>query len=395
MSVLVIPTCDELVERAAALRPILEANALLGESDRRVASASIDAITEAGLFRIMTPKRFGGYETDIRTHLATAAEIAKSDGAAGWVTALTNVCGWIVGALPEKAQQEIWGDSPDTRTAGVTAPTATSTNVDGGVSVTGEWAWASGSLHAQWAMGGVPIMNDAGEPIDQALAFFPMPQATIRDTWHMTGMRATGSNTIVAKDVVVPNHRLFSLPASLGGVYGTERTEEALYRSAIIPVLAIILVGPMLGMATRALEHVIAQADTKGIAYTGYMPQSSSVTFQYQLAEAASKIETAYLHAFRTADVIDADARAGRWPDRVSRARARQDTGWVTRHCKEAVDILMTIGGGGSFAEASPLQKIWRDLNTCARHTIVAPAVNQEIFGRALLGVDETATPLV
>ncbi len=395
MSVPVIPTCDELVERAAGLRPILEANALLGESDRRVASASIDAITEAGLFRIMTPKRFGGYETDIRTHLATAAEIAKSDGAAGWVTALTNVCGWIVGALPEQAQQEIWGDSPDTRTAGVTAPSATSTNVDAGVSVTGEWAWASGSLHAQWAMGGVPIMNDAGEPVDQALAFFPMSQATIRDTWHMTGMRATGSNTIVAKDVVVPNHRLFSLPASVGGVYGTEHTEEALYRSAIIPVLAIVLVGPMLGMATRALEHVIAQADTKGIAYTGYMPQSSSVTFQYQLAEAASKIETAYLHAFRTADVIDADARSGRWPDRVSRARARQDTGWVARHCKEAVDILMTIGGAGSFAEASPLQKIWRDLNTCARHVIVAPAVNQEIFGRALLGVDETATPLV
>jgi alkylation response protein AidB-like acyl-CoA dehydrogenase len=388
-------TTEELVGRAAALRPILEANAGGGEVDRRVAQASIDAMTEAGLFRIMTPKRYGGYETDIRTHLATAAEIAKGDGAAGWVTGLTNVCAWLVGVLPERAQDEVWGDSPDTRTAGVTAPTATTTRVAGGLRVTGSWAWASGSLHAHWGLGGVPVVNEEGEMIDQALAFFPMADATIEDTWFMTGMRATGSNTIVANNMFVPDHRLLSLPASLGGVYGTEHKDEVLYRSAIVPVLAIILVGPMLGMATRALEIVIEQAGTKGIAYTGYQPQSSSVTFQYQLAEAASKIETAHLHAYRAADVIDADARAGRWPDRISRARARQDTGWVARHCREAVDVLMTIGGAGSFAESSPLQKIWRDLNTCARHVIVTPAVNQEIFGRALLDVEETATPLV
>lgn len=160
-------------------------------------------------------------------------------------------------------------------------------------------------------------------------------------------------------------------------------------------MLAIVLVGPMLGMASRALELVIEQAGTKGIAYTGYVSQSSSVSLQHQLAEAASKIETAHLHAYRTADVIDADARDGRWPDRIARARARQDTGWVTRHCKEAVDTLMTIGGASGFAESSQLQKIWRDLNVCARHVIVTPGVNQEIFGRALLDVEETATPLV
>lgn len=107
-----------------------------------------------------------------------------------------------------------------------------------------------------------------------------------------------------------------------------------------------MLVGPMLGMATRALELVMQQAATKGIAYTCYQPQSSSVSFQHQLAE-------------------------------------------------EAVDILMTIGGAGGFAESSPLAKIWRDMNVCARHVIVTPDVNQEIYGRALLGVEETATPLV
>jgi alkylation response protein AidB-like acyl-CoA dehydrogenase len=386
---------EELVDRAVSLRPLLEANELGGEADRRVSQASIDAITDAGLFRIMTPKRYGGYETDMRTHLATGAEIAKGDGAAGWITSLTNVCAWLVGVLPERAQDEVWGESPDTRTAGVTAPTATSAAVDGGLRVTGSWSWASGSLHAQWGLGGVPVVNAAGEMIDQALAFFPMSEARINDTWFMAGMRATGSNTIVVENIFVPNHRLLSLPASLGGVYGTEHKDEVLYRSAIVPVLAIILVGPMLGMATRALELVVEQAGKKGIAYTGYQPQSSSVTFQYQLAEAASKIDTAYLHAFRAADVIDADARAGQWPDRISRARARQDTGWVARHCKEAVDILMTIGGASSFADGNPLQKIWRDLNTCSRHVIVTPAVNQEIFGRALLDVEETATPLV
>jgi alkylation response protein AidB-like acyl-CoA dehydrogenase len=386
---------DELVGRAAELRPIIEANAAAGDVDRRLPDATIEAIADAGLFRIMTPQRYGGYETDIRTHLATTAEIAKADGATGWVTGLTNVCAWLVGVLPERAQDEVWGDSPDTRTAGVTAPTATSSRVDGGLQVSGSWSWASGSLHAQWGLGGVPVVNEAGEPVDEALAFFPMSDVTIEDTWFMSGMRGTGSNTIVAEDIFVPDHRLFSLPRSLTGAYGTEHTDEALYRSAIVPVLAIILVGPMLGMALRALELVIDQAGTKGIAYTGYQPQASSVSFQYQLAEAASKIDTAHLHAYRAADVIDADARAGRWPDRVSRARARQDTGWVTRHCKEAVDILMTIGGAGGFAESSPLDRIWRDMSVCARHVIVTPGVNQEILGRALLDIEETATPLV
>jgi alkylation response protein AidB-like acyl-CoA dehydrogenase len=385
----------ELVDRARDLRSVIEANAAKGDAERRIPDESIDAIAEAGLFRIMTPKRYGGYETDIRTHLATSAEIGCADGATGWVTGLTNVCAWLVGLLPERAQDEVWGASPDARTAGVTAPTATTVRVDGGLRVNGAWAWASGSLHAEWGMGGVPVVNEAGEVVDQALAFFPMSDVDIQDTWYMTGMRGTGSNTIVADDVFVPDHRLFSLPRSLGGEYGTEHTEEALYRSAIVPVLAIILVGPMLGMATRALELVTQQAGTKGIAYTGYQPQSSSVSFQHQLAEAASKIETAHLHAYRAADVIDADAKAGRWPDRISRARARQDTGWATRHCKEAVDILMTIGGAGSFAESSPLAKIWRDMNVCSRHVIVTPDVNQEIYGRALLGVEETATPLV
>ena len=109
------PQLEDLVSRAAALRPLLEANAAEGEQHRRVSAESIDAISDAGLFRIMTPKRFGGFETDVRTHLAVSAEIAKGDGATGWVAALTNVCAWLVGLYPDRAQTEVWGASPDAR----------------------------------------------------------------------------------------------------------------------------------------------------------------------------------------------------------------------------------------------------------------------------------------
>ena len=261
--------------------------------------------------------------------------------------------------------------------------------------VNGSWAWASGSLHAQWGVGGVPVVNAAGEVIDQGLALFPMSAVTIEDTWFMAGMRATGSNTMVATDLFVPDHRVLPIPIAIGGHYQTEHTDEALYRSAFVPVLALILVGPMLGMAAAALEKVIADASRKGIAYTSYTRQCDSVTFQHQLAEAASKIDTAYLHAFRAAADIDSAARAGVYLDFKARARVRQDTGWVVRHCREAVDLLMTAHGASSFAETSVLQRIWRDLNTAGRHAVVIPTVSQEIYGRALLGVDEFATPLV
>jgi 3-hydroxy-9,10-secoandrosta-1,3,5(10)-triene-9,17-dione monooxygenase len=391
----VTPTRDELLDRAAALRPLLERNAAQTEADRRLVDESLEAVREAGLLRIVNPKRFGGYETDIRTMLDVSATLATGCGSTGWVVNLINVCSWLVGLYPRQTQEEVWGSDPDTRVAGALAPTATTRRVDGGLVVSGRWPWLSGSLHAQWGMGGVPVVDESGDMVDVGLALMPMHELSVEDTWFVVGMRGTGSNTIVADDILVPDHRILPMPRAIEGEYPTEFKDEVLYRSAFIPVLALILVGPLLGLARAALHYVVEKAPRRAITYTSYERQTDSVAFQMAIAEAAAKVDTAHLHAYRAAADIDDAARAGTYPDLPARARVRMDAGWAARQAREAVDLLISAHGASAFAEASPLQRIWRDLNTASRHAVVNPSVNEEIYGKALLGVQPQITDLI
>ncbi|MNO95541.1 Flavin-dependent monooxygenase, oxygenase subunit HsaA [compost metagenome] len=208
-------------------------------------------------------------------------------------------------------------------------------------------------------------------------------------------MRASGSNCIVANEVFVPDHRLLNMGAAIEGEYPTEFKDEASYRPLFVPFASMILNGPQLGLGRAALKYVIDSAPRRAIAYTSFEKQTDSVLFQAQVAEAALKIDSAELRAFRTADEIDTAARQGRKLDATTRARIRADAGLVNTHITEAIGILLTAHGAGSFAEASPMQRWWRDSNTAARHAVALPAIGLELYGKALLGVENTVTPLI
>jgi len=308
---------------------------------------------------------------------------------------LCNVCAWLTGLFSERAQDDVWAATPDAKVSGVLAPTSESVKVDGGFRVTGKWFWNSGSWHADWAVLGIPIVDDAGDPVDQGLALIPRSDLDLKETWFVAGMRSSGSNCLIANDVFVPGHRLMSVPPAIGGQYATERTEEKLYRSAFVPLLALVLAGPQLGMGRTALDIVTAAAAKKPISYTFYTAQADSVAFQLQLAEAAMRIESAHLHAYRAADDIDRAAAAGEYPDVLARARVRADTGWALENVTRAIDILLSAHGASSFAESSPLQRIWRDSAVAARHAVTLPAVDYEVYGKALLGRADQITPLI
>jgi alkylation response protein AidB-like acyl-CoA dehydrogenase len=390
------PASAELVARARALGPLLTANASQGEADRRVAEESIMALTGAGLFKIAVPKRYGGYETSVRTMLEVSAAVGEADGGTAWVLTLVNVCNWLVGLFPRRAQDDVFGADPAALVSGVLAPTATTVKVDGGWRVTGKWFYNSGSWHATWAGLGIPVTGADGEVVSQGLALIPRGELTLEDTWFVAGMKSTGSNCLVADDVFVPGHRVMLVPPAILGEYPSEDAgSEPLYRSALVPVLALVLVGPQLGMGQAALDHVISKAAKKPVSYTFYTAQSDSVGFQLQVAEAARLIDTARLHAFRAADDIDRAAARGEYPDFLTRARVRSDTGYAAECVTRAIDILLYAHGAGSFADVSPLQRIWRDSATAARHAVVSPQVSYEVYGKALLGVEDTITPLV
>ncbi|MGO2110946.1 MAG: acyl-CoA dehydrogenase family protein, partial [Pseudoclavibacter sp.] len=168
-----------------------------------------------------------------------------------------------------------------------------------------------------------------------------------------------------------------------------------LYRSALVPALVLVLAGPQLGMGQAALDYVLENASKKSIAYTFFSAQSESVGFQLQIAEAARLIDTAHLHTYRAADDIDRAAARGEYPDHLARARVRSDVGCAVESVTKAIDILLSAHGAGGFAEVSPLQRIWRDSATGARHAVILPSVSYEVYGKALLGLEETITPLV
>lgn len=173
-----VPTDTELVARAREIAPLLRKNAAAGELDRRVVDESIQAMTDAGLFRLATPKRYGGYETSMKTILDISAEIGAADGGTAWVQTLTNVCAWMTGLFPVKAQDEVFGADPDTKVSGVVAPTATTMKVDGGYRVTGRWYYNSGSWLATWAVLGIPVTDVDGEVVDQGLVAFTSSRRT-------------------------------------------------------------------------------------------------------------------------------------------------------------------------------------------------------------------------
>lgn len=389
------PTQEELVKRAHALSPVLARNAAKTELDRRAHAENIDAIADAGLFRLMVPKRYGGYQSDIRTHLDVTAALAGACGGTAWVTALTNVCAWFTGLFPKTAQDEVFGVNPDARVAGVFTPSGDTRREGKGLVISGKWYWSSGSLHAGWVMVGVLEKDQGGAVTGQYLALIPRAEINIEDTWFTVGMRGSGSNCIVATDVFVPDHRLLDVGAAVQSDYPTEFKDEATYRAAFVPVAALVLIGAQLGIGRAALQYVIEKAPQRAIAYTSFFKQTDSVEFQVRVAQAAMKIDTAHLHAYRAAADIDNAAASGNKLDYLTRARVRADTGLVATEITQAMDILISAHGAGSFAEASPMQRWWRDSNTAARHAIVMPAVATEVYGKALLGLENTVTPLV
>ena len=208
-------------------------------------------------------------------------------------------------------------------------------------------------------------------------------------------MKGTGSNTIVARDVFVPEHRFLPYPSAFQCRYRTEYTDESVYRTAFVPVTILILVGSRLGIAKAALDHVIENARKRGVTHTQFEKRIDSTGFQILVSEAAMKIESAWLHALRAADALDSESRSGRRPDTTARARMRTDAAPAAKYCRDAVDMLVSAHGTSSLSDANAMQRLWRDMHVASHHAITEWQVNLEIYGKALLGIEPNITPLI
>lgn len=389
---------ETLVGRAAELFPLLRAGVAEAERDRRLPQASIDALVASGIFKILVPKRYGGYEADTRTYLEVLAELARGDASTAWVVSLLTGLSFMIGMYPEQAQDEIYGADPDALACGVLTPNGAAQRRPGGYVVSGSWPFASGCLHCTWGGATVPLLDADGTMSNVGFVLMPMSDLSIEDTWFTVGMRGTGSNTLVAEEVFVPDHRVLPLIGPTGAMDVeplTPFTDEVIYQAPLGPFGVLSFVGTNLGLGRAALETTLEQLPKRSIAYTTYTRQIEAPSTHIDLGEAATRIDTAHLLAYRAADDIEQALASGHKLDLPARARIRANLAFAARTTREAVDSLMQLCGASSMAEFNYLQQIQRDLNTVSLHGLLRASVCLEVYGATLCGLEPTTMPLV
>lgn len=387
---------DDVIERARELRPTLERNAVEAERLRRLPDENIDAVRSAGLFRLCVPRRFGGYELPLHVRSAVYQELGRGCGSTGWVVSINNELSWLASLFNEEAQTEFFADGPDAIMAGSFNPNAKmrARRVRGGLMVSGKAPMASGCWHADWLGVTVPLVDENGDVpgvglAAMAWAYLPSSEVSIEETWDVVGMSGTGTHTlVVGEDTFIPDRRLLPWnlllePYNAPGPIAHQ--DEVIYRASGLGP-GLMMSPPLLGAARSALEYVLDRASRRGVSYSPYERQIDSVAFQLQVADAAMKLETADLHLKRAVGDLEAFATRGVRPDYATSARVQGECGYVAAQLRDAVDILMSAHGTASFATASPLQRVWRDVNTGGRHGFLNPALCRETYGKSLLG---------
>jgi alkylation response protein AidB-like acyl-CoA dehydrogenase len=153
-------------------------------------------------------------------------------------------------------------------------------------------------------------------------------------------------------------------------------------------LFSVGLLGALMGGADTALRFVLEHGPSRPVAATTYANQTESPSFQLDVAQATTDLDAATLLAHRIADTVDTCARADVFPDLVTRTRNRMDSTRVAELCRETIGRLMTVYGSSAFAQANPLQRIWRDINVGSRHAAFGMGIPQQLHGRALIGRD-------
>jgi 3-hydroxy-9,10-secoandrosta-1,3,5(10)-triene-9,17-dione monooxygenase len=389
------PAHKELVARAAALVPQLRERTVEAEQIRKMPPANVEALRKAGLFRVLQAVRYGGHQQSLRTHIDTVASVAEGCGSTAWCMGVIHAHSWLMAHFPQAAQEETYGANPDAIISAVIAPRGQARPAKGGYVLNGVWPFGSGSQHADWLFLGAAILNDRGEAVDEADLLVPSRDITIKDDWNVTGLRGTGSCTLVAKDLFVPEQRYLSLRALIDGkTPGAALHEGSLYKSAGVPVLTLALTPCAVGIARTAMAAFRERLPGRVVAYTEQEKQIDMPVTHLQVAEAATKIGIAEALLYRCADEIEAAAEAGEMMDFTKRARVRADCACAVRQCLEAVEIFYLASGGSGIADASPLGRAWRDLHAVNMHGLLNLQTNMEMYGRVVLGLKPN-TPLI
>ncbi|WP_405584693.1 acyl-CoA dehydrogenase family protein [Streptomyces sp. NBC_01190] len=357
------------------------AHAERSERERRLGAEVADVLTAAGFARHFVPSGWGGVDGGFAELTERTAEVAEGCASAAWCAALWAAHARFARYLPPAGQRDIWGASPDVRIAAAVAPpfgtaVPAAAGDGGGWRLSGEWGRASGVDLAAWVLLTAREAHDSGR--GPRVFAVPRSEVTVRDTWDSVGMRGTGSNTVLADDVLVPGHRSFLLADLTRG-----DSDPAAPRCHTAPThLAggLLFCAPALGAARRALQLWSDWAAGKADAHG--RPNHEDPSVRETLARASAGIDAAHLL------LAEAARRADDEPvTELAVARNWRDAAVAADLLVTVVERLLRTGGAHVRDGGGELQRLWRDVHTIGSHGVLRLEPAAGAYAAALFAV--------
>jgi 3-hydroxy-9,10-secoandrosta-1,3,5(10)-triene-9,17-dione monooxygenase len=387
-------TADELVARAAAMRDTLRARQAECEAQGRLPDATNREYVDAGFFRVLQPRRFGGFELGLETFLRIAIELSRGCPSSGWVFALTAGHAHTVTMWPEQGQIELFGDG-DFRCPLSNLPAA-AVRVDGGYRIDGWWDYGSGCDTATHFIGGIAVAGADGEaPGDTRWAAFPRAAYSIIDNWDTLGMRGTGSRRVVVADLFVPEHHTVASPNPGRPVVefpGRTVHENPIYRGgAIMPLLVSEPAAVAVGIAQGAIDHYAELLQTRR-QYGPASPLRRELTmFQRDLGQGTALVDTAEAALMQVAATWTAQAHAaverGVEVSDEDQRRLLMICQQIVELSAEAVDIVFRTAGTSATRKGEAVERCFRDVNMIRTHVTMQFDRTFENVGQMRLGL--------
>jgi len=378
-----------MIARARAMVPHLRDRASKTEELRRLPPETERELHEAGLFRIVQPKRVGGSELDYVALVDCADAIGQADASAAWNFANLSSHHWMLAMFDRRAQDLVWGKDPNVLIASsFIFPAGRARKVDGGYVLRGSWPFSSGVDSCEWNMlASVVSSDDEADGIEYRIFLVNKNDYSIEDTWYATGLRGTGSNDVEVHDAFVAEAMTVAVSDLAGGpTPGSAVNPNPLYTLPVFSLFPYVLSGVALGNAQACLDDYVGVARYRASTYNRAMLGDLQTT-QIKIAEASSKIDAARLIMRSTCIAAMADARRGHIPDIPAKTRMRRDGAFSVNLCTEAVSLLFAASGARGLYNSGALQRQFRDAHAINSHIAFNFDAAGTNYGRVALGL--------
>jgi len=368
-----------LVERARALQPLVRSFADRAEAERTLPLEVVRALREAGLFRIAVKSEVGGAEATPREQILAIEAISEADGAAGWTLMIgIESLGFASAVLSPDVAEEVIAKNPEVIFSGALNPLGRATRVDGGVRASGRWPFASGCLHSDWFWGQCVLEEDGKPQLLEVLV--SRSDFQVIDTWHVAGLRGSGSHDVEIRDLFVPER--FTTRVGSGRLHAS----GPLFRLPPFSRLAYNKVGVSTGIARAALDAFVELACER-VPRGMRTPLRERRFAQESIAEAETVLRSARAFVFESVEELWQETCAGRMPSSKQRALVQLACSKAVAASARAVEIVHAAAGTSANLLSSPLERRMRDVHVVGQHIIVSPALI-EPASRVLLGLE-------